>query len=386
MRTPKLHPVRQPDDTRPVSADTSPKRIAMVLPSMGGGGAERVALTLIEGFAARGHQVDLVLAEAKGELLPLVPAGVRVFDLRAPRLRHAVLPLARYLRREKPDAVQVSMWPLTIAGILARALARSPARLMVSDHAALSRQYAHSAATRSVLRWTTRLLYPAADHRVVVSGQAADDLAALSGIPRDRFKTIYNPIAPPASIATNPEVERLWGDGRPRIITIGTLKAQKNHALMLRAFARLRGHPDATLMIVGEGPLRAELEDRARELGIADRVIMPGFCPDPWPFLASADLFVLSSDYEGFGLVLAEAMHAGLRLVSTDCEAGPREILDGGRYGRLVPTGDADALAEAMAAALAEPVDPERLRERARAMTGPSVLTRYEELLTGADA
>jgi glycosyltransferase involved in cell wall biosynthesis len=355
----------------------------MVLPSMGGGGAERVALTLIEGFVARGHEVDLVLAEARGELLALVPPGVRIIDLRAPRLRHAILPLARYLRREKPDVVQVSMWPLTIAGILAKSLARSPARLVVSDHAILSRHYAHSAVARTVLRWTTRWLYPAADHRVLVSAWAADDLAALSGIDREKLEIVHNPISPPASIATNPEVERKWGNGAPRIITVGALKDEKNHALLLHAFARLGGHPAALLMIVGEGTLRAGLEDLAKELGIADRVRMPGFSADPWPFFASADLFVLSSDHEGFGLVLVEAMHAGLRLVSTDCAGGPRDILDGGSYGRLVPPGDADALAEAMAAALQEPANPERMRARAIEFAGPSQLARYEELLLG---
>ncbi len=355
----------------------------MVLPSMGGGGAERVALTLIQGFVERGHQVDLVLAEAKGELLPLVPPGVRVIDLRAPRLRHAILPLARYLKREKPDAVQVSMWPLTIAGILARRIARSPARLMVSDHANLSRHYAHSRAAKSMLRRTTRWFYPAADHRVVVSAQAADDLASLSGVPRGKFEVIHNPISPPASIATNPEVEQLWGKGGPRIITVGALKQEKNQALLLRAFATLRSHLDAKLMILGEGPLRTHLEALAKELGVADRVLMPGFRADPWPYLASADLFVLSSDHEGFGLVLVEAMHAGLRVVSTDCAGGPREILDDGGYGRLVPPGDADALADAMAAALAEPAAPERMRERAMELTGPAQLARYEQLLLG---
>lgn len=354
----------------------------MVLPSMGGGGAERVALTLIEGFVAHGFRVDLVLVEAKGELLALVPPSVRVIDLQAPRFRHAILPLARYLRREKPDAVQVSMWPLTVMGILARAIARSPARLLVSDHSTLSRHYAHWPLAFRMLRWTTRWLYPAADHRVVVSAQAADDVAALSGIPREKFEVIHNPISPPASIATDLEVERLWGDGGPRIITVGALKAVKNQALLLRAFARLNDQ-NAKLLILGEGPLRFELAGLARELGLAERVRMPGFSANPWPYLASADLFVLSSDHEGFGLVLAEAMHAGLRVVSTDCPGGPRDILDGGRYGTLVPTGDADALAKAMAEALQKPPAPERMRERASELSGPSQLARYEELLLG---
>ena len=360
----------------------SPKRIAFFLPNMGGGGAERVALASIVDLAGRGHEVDLVLVRAEGELLPLVPPEVHLFDLKSSRIFAALLPLARYLKARRPDALHALMWPVTIVAILAHRLARSRARLMVSDHIAYSKMV-RGLRERAMLRWTTRRFYPAADFRIVVSADAADDLAALSGIPRDRFEVIYNPVSPPAIIATNPQVEALWGEADRRIITVGSLKEQKNQALLLRAFAQLRGHPRAKLMILGEGPLRPMLEGLAAELGVADRVVMPGFALNPWPYLASADLFVLSSDYEGFGIALVEAMYAGLRVISTDCRSGPREILDGGRYGKLVPTGDVAALADAIATTLAEPAEPDRMRERAKVLTGPSRLARYADLLLG---
>jgi glycosyltransferase involved in cell wall biosynthesis len=175
-----------------------------------------------------------------------------------------------------------------------------------------------------------------------------------------------------------------WHGASPRLVTAGRLTAQKNHALLLRAFQRvLDRHPDAALVIIGEGELRPQLEALRDELGLSGRVSLPGFQLDPWPYLAQADLFVLSSDYEGFGLVLVEAMHAGLRVVSTDCEAGPAELLDGGRYGRLVPVGDEGALAPAMLEELKGPSDPERQRDRARSIAGSENLERYEELLAG---
>ena len=136
-------------------------------------------------------------------------------------------------------------------------------------------------------------------------------------------------------------------------------------------------------MILGEGALRGELEALARELGIAERVILPGFDLDPWPYLASADLFVLSSDYEGFPLVLAEAMYAGLRLVSTDCPTGPAELTDNGRLGQLVPCGDAEGLARAIDTAWTLPHDPAGQRAQAMALAGPAQIARYSELLTG---
>lgn len=361
-------------------AEKAARKVAIFLPNLGGGGAERVALASAQDLASRGHRVDLVLVEAKGDLLPLVPAGVRVVDLKAHRIVAALPPLVRYLRDERPDALHAVMWPVTIIAIMAHRLARSSAKLLVSDQVALSRQVT-GGIQRRLLEWSTRLLYPLADVRIACSNVAADDLARLSWVPRDRIEIIYNPISPPARIASNAKVEALWKGKGPRIITVGNLKEQKNHALLLRAFVRL-ADPGARLMILGQGPLRPRLEALAAELGIADRLLLPGFSVDPWPYLASADLFVLSSDYEGFPLVLAEAMHAGLKVVSTDCVSGPAELLDGGRYGRLVPCGDADALARAMEQALAEPTDPERMRARAIELAGPAMIARYTELLT----
>ncbi len=359
------------------------KRIAFVLPNLGGGGAERVALTLIQGLLDRGHAIDLVLLRAEGELLPLVPPEVRIFDLKAARIRNAVLPLARYLREQRPDAVQARMWPLTAATILAARLSGSKSRIVVSDHNRMSTQYGGSPASLALLKLTIRLLYPLADARLCVSAGCADDLARLSGLRRDSFLVVNNPLLiSPTEATTSVQVDELWPSSGKRILTVGSLKVQKNHELLLRAFALLRERVDAQLMILGEGPLRPKLEKQAQALGIAGRVTMPGFSSDPLPVYESADLFVLSSDYEGFGNVLVEALHAGLPIVSTDCPSGPRDILDDGGFGILVPVGEAEALAQAMADALDRPHDAQRARDRARQVTGES-LESYLEVLAG---
>jgi glycosyltransferase involved in cell wall biosynthesis len=210
-------------------------------------------------------------------------------------------------------------------------------------------------------------------------------MARLSGIKRESIETIYNPVAaPPENAQASPETDALWDDAGSRILTVGSLKEQKNHALLIRAFARLARERPARLMILGEGELRPALEALAEAEGVGDRVLMPGFAADPWPYYASADLFVLSSDYEGFGLVLVEAMRSGLKVVSTDCEAGPREILADGRYGRLVPCGDVEALAEAMAEALDDQVDSQALAARAEEISGQGSSDRYLELMSGS--
>ncbi len=360
------------------------KRLAVLLPDLRGGGAERVALRLIEDFLKAGHEVDLLLQRREGELLPLVPRETRLVDLAAPRIRDAIAPLRRYFRERKPDAIQISMWPLTVVGLVAHRLAASRARVIVSDHTVLSKQYAGSAASLRMLKLTTRLFYPNADARILVSNGAADDLARISGIDRSTIEVIYNPLeAPPPGLSSTPEIESMWGATDGRILAVGTLKRVKNYELLIRSFAALRRCRGAKLMILGEGELRPRLESLAASLGISEDVMLPGFASRPWPFYASADLFVLSSDYEGFGNVIVEAMRCGLTVVSTDCESGPREILEDGNYGTLVPVGDERALAEAMERALRQPMDPARLRGRAEELSGQDCADRYLELMLG---
>lgn len=358
------------------------RTIALLLPNLGGGGAERVALTTARDLLAQGHGVDIVLVQARGELMEMLPRGARVVDLAAPRLRRALVPLVRYLRRVEPASIHAFMWPLTVIAIVASRLARSRTRIMLSEHVPPSKA-ARGLVARLMFKWTARMFYPRADVRVVCSAVAADDVARATGLPRSLFEVVTNPIEPPRTIAATAEAESLWSTGTPRILTVGTLKPQKNHVLLLRAFARLQEYPHARLIILGEGALRKELEAVAHELGIEERVKLPGFRVDPWPFLASADLFVLSSDFEGFPLVLAEAMHAGLRVVSTDCVSGPSELLGGGRFGRLVPCRNVDALAAAIKYALSAPHDPERVRARAIEVAGNAQIARYAELLIG---
>ena len=362
----------------------NPKRIALVLPDLGGGGAERVTLTLADEFVARGFAVDLVLMRCEGAFLAQVPRTLRLVDLEARRTRQAPLAFARYLRAERPDAVIANMWPLTTACIVARALARSKARILACEHVTLSNSYRGWGWLHGFfLRRSIAALHPFADVRATVSSGVADDLAAIAGIDRSRFDVVYNPIAvrPPAPGA-EAAVGGAWrGWTGKRVITVGTLKAQKNQALLLHAFARLLETVDARLMLLGDGPLRGALEALARKLGLADKIIMPGFIPDPTPFYRTADLFALSSDHEGLPTVLIEALACGLPVASTDCPSGPAEILENGRWGRLTPVGDAEALANAMAQSLAAEHDREALRRRAADFSPARAADRYLQLL-----
>lgn len=355
--------------------------VAFVLPDLGGGGAERLTIDLMAGFVARGARVDLVLLSRRGEFLDLVPEGVRIIDLAAARMRQAIAPLRSYLKREQPDALLAAMWPLTtLTQIAALGLRRKP-RVVLSEHCALGEQYAGQTGTLAAMRISMRG-YRHAAGVVAVSADLGTEIAALAGLPAGRVHTVHNPIDPPLRSA--PPGPAVWGDARgKRILAVGKLKPQKNFSLLIDAFARAAPDIDATLAIVGEGALRPQLEAQIARLGLQDRILLPGFTTTPGDWYDGADLFVLSSDYEGFGNVLVEAMHCGLPVVATACPHGPAEVLGHGQWGTLVPRGDAAALAEAIRAALAAPHDAPAQRDRARQFSVERAVDAYWRLLAG---
>jgi glycosyltransferase involved in cell wall biosynthesis len=359
--------------------------IAIVLPDLRGGGAERVGLTLGKAFLAHGHAVAFVLMKAQGELLGMVPKDAAVVDLEAARLRRALLPLARYLRDARPDALLASMWPLTSIAVWARGLARVPTRVVVSDHNDLrTAPPGRSALGRLKMKGTMRWSYPRADGVVAVSAGVGRSVAALANLPPHRVSVIHNPIAPPKDDATIADACAApgWASHKgPKVIAIGTLKEQKGFPLLLSAFVNVRQLADARLLVLGEGPLRGELEALRSRLGLDGAVDMPGFVADPYPYLAKADVFVLSSAWEGFGNVIVEALACGTKVVSTDCPSGPREILEDGRYGKLVPVGDAGALAQAILAALDEDHDRAALIRRSQDFSVEKAADEYLRLL-----
>ncbi len=344
------------------------QRFTVLLPDLGGGGAERVALALLQGFVELGHPVDLVLVNRRGVLLPLVPQGVDIVDLGAPKLRQAIRPLIRYFRQRRPSAVHAMMWPLPLLAIIARWLARVDMRIVGSEHTTLSTM--PHGLRHAAVRAITRRAYLKADALVAVSAGVADDLAAFIGVPRQRITVIHNPLLLPKTLPDAGLAATRWPSGTKRILAVGALKSEKNYPLLLRAFALVRRRMAASLLILGDGPLRNVLERQVADEGLTDLVVFAGFETDPWPFYAAADLFVLSSDYEGFGNVLVEAMHAGLPVVSTDCPNGPREILKGGEFGTLISCGDENALAVAIERDLLEPPPWGNQNQRAAVLSG----------------
>lgn len=362
--------------------------IDILLPDLRGGGAERVCLNLANEFASRGLPVRMLLMRAEGELLPLLDARVEVVGLRAARGRHVLWPLVRHLRQARPAALLANMWPLTFLAVLAHKLARVECRVVAVEHIAWSmtplvKRQRTALALKTSMKW----MLPRVDALLAVSRGAADDLERFAGLPAGSVGTQYNPVvaATPPAVVAAPSLETGWlhGDQR-RVIAVGSFKAQKNFPTLLRAFARLHDQMDTRLLILGEGEERPALEALVRELGLEHAVELPGFAVDPAPYYARADLFVLSSTHEGFGNVMAEALDHGVPVVSTDCPSGPREILQDGKYGTLVPVGDIEALARAMQESLNSTHDHAALKARARDFAVDTIADQYlDHLLPG---
>ena len=337
-------------------------------------------------LADRGYSVDLVLMRVQGELLGQVDARVRIVDLRAARIRNVFLPLMNYVRREKPLGFVAHMWPLTLMATLAVRFVMVDTRLIVVEHNNWTRQsLADSILLRFVRKLSMRLCFPWADNIVGVSNGVASDLEQYAWLRKGNVLCVHNPVtglARPGSSVVAPGFADEWLYGaHKRVIAVGTLKAQKNFNVLLDAFHQLATHADARLLILGEGSERAALESQVQALGLQHRVSMPGFTDTPSTLLRKADLFVLSSDYEGLPTVLIEALEQGTAVVSTDCPSGPREILDNGRYGTLVAVGDPDALATAMLQSLQATHDHDALRARARDFSVDKAADAYLDLL-----
>jgi glycosyltransferase involved in cell wall biosynthesis len=336
---------------------TVPGPVAFFLPSLAGGGAERVVLNLAEGFSQRGVSVDLVLVAAEGRFLSQVPPGIRVVDLKASRVLRSLGPLATYLRRERPVALLAALDHANLVAMAASRIAGGHTRIVISVHRTFPKNGHTTSIRESALPWLLGRLHHWADAIVAVSDGVAVDLADTTGIPRDRIRVIYNPVIMPSLFPAAAErPSHPWfDDATPIVMGVGRLVPQKNFRLLIDAFAIVTRSHDARLIILGEGPERQALERHINRMNLQDRVALPGFLDNPYACMARAAVFALSSDFEGLPTALIESLAFGTPVVSTDCDSGPREILRGGALGGLVPVGDAGALADGVIRAFERP-------------------------------
>ncbi|MES1932225.1 group 1 glycosyl transferase [Salinisphaera shabanensis T35B1] len=358
-------------------------RIGIVIYSLAGAGAERVSVNLAQAFSARGHTVDFVLGQRQGELLGSIPADAGVYEGTAASAAGWRTAIRRYVQDRRPDVLLAMMEG---AGVLALQAAGAVPVFVVS-HIHYSRHYRRSA------RWKERYLMPCAVRWyfrkaagvVGVSHGVSEDIRQSAWLKPDRVRTIYNPIITEefkqrvSEPADHPwlATDRNW----LTVVTVGRLTKQKDHETLMRAIRRVSDSRPVRVLILGQGEARERLWEQAQTLGIESRVEFLGFVANPYPYIAAADVFALSSAWEGFGNVLVEALAAGAAVVSTDCESGPREVLADGAFGQLVPVGDDRSLADAIDCAESNSVDQQALARHLKQFCAANVAEQYLRLM-----
>lgn len=362
-------------------------KICVFLPDLSGGGAEKVFLAICDSLVTEGYLVDLVVMNAIGDYLNDIPSKIRLVDLKCPKLWSSLPAFMSYLRKEQPDSILsaislangIAGWALRFSGI--------KSRLILTEHNPKSLTFGYvNAVYYRFVPYLIRPSYGFADEIIAVSEGVAKRVRSLSQVDASHVHVVYNPIYTPSiKVKAAESVAHAWFSDReiPIILSAGRLVSVKDYPSLIRAFDLVRRERAARLMILGQGEKLGELLHLVDNLGLRDLVTFPGFVRNPYAYMAKASVFVLSSEHEGFGNVLVEAMACGTPVISTDCPSGPHEILAGGHYGPLVTVGDVFALAEGIISLLDNPTTPEKLIKRAKFFSHEVAAKRYIELLTG---
>jgi len=324
--------------------------ISIYLRLLYGGGAERVMVNLMHGFVKRGLKVELVVNTVAGPYLDQVPPQVRIVSLDAPRMIHGLPKLANYLRQRKPKVLLSALHYNNEVALWAKILSFDSPRVVVSERNTLS---VHAKA-RKTDKWSpllAKLFYPFADNIIAVSNGVAEDLIKVTGIKSKKIEVIYNPVDEQRLLEKSKEtVDHPWFqlESTPVILGVGRLEEQKDFPTLIRAFSKVRKQYKSKLVILGSGSNRKRLETLVDDLNLGEDVDFLGFASNPYAYMARASVFVLSSLWEGLPNVLIEAMFLKTPVVATDCPSGPRELLDNGKYGKLVPMSDDESMGQAI--------------------------------------
>ena len=348
---------------------------------LGDGGVGRMRLNLFKEMLSCNLEIDLLVGRTTGPYVQKVDPKVRIIPLGTTNAITSLPKLCRYLRSSRPLALVSDSVRLNVGALRARWLARVGTRILTSVHLPLSRKIRLRPSSKQKKELRTIQKYFPLNHRIIaVSDGVARDMVNNLGLPEPKIQVIYNPVVTPQlNEESMGNVDHPWFSATdvPVVISVGRLDAQKDFPTLFKAFALFRKHVEARLVILGIGKERSNLQRLADQLDIREVVDLPGFMTNPYKYMAKARLFVMSSIWEGFGNVLVEAMAVGLPVVATDCHYGPREALADGRFGPLVPVGDAPALAKAMIDVYHNPLPASDLKMRASQFSAADSARQY---------
>lgn len=359
-------------------------RVAFFLPSLAGGGAERVVLELVRGFVKYGISVDLLVTRSGGAYWKSVPQDIRLINFDSWMTLTCLPGLVRYIRRERPDVLLASQDAAQATALMGQMFFLEDTHLIIRQADSFLTSYASGGFKKRMCIRIVRRLAHRADAVIAVSSGVADEFRLK--IPRiaSVVQALPNPVVTRELLeSVELPVKHPWFDDShiPVIVAAGRLTPQKDYPTLLKAFSEVADSRPVRLVILGEGPMQSRLIMTTRKLGVAQKVDFVGFQDNPFAWIAKARALVLSSRYEGLPGVLIQAMACGTPVVSTDCPHGPREILEDGRLGPLVPVGDHSALAQGIMAVLDNPLNPEVLCASSRRYLATTSIKQYVKLV-----
>jgi len=366
--------------------DGASSSVALFLPTLTPGGIERCMLNLASGFIQQGVSVDLVVADYRGDFISKIPDEATVVDLGVDRVLKSILPLRKYITNTEPDVLLAGHTHANIAAVIAGKTSMSDTTIAIGIHNTHSMS---KSASKGLISKVTQLLYPRlysqADHVIAVSEGAKQDIVQNTTLKPNDVSVIYNPVVTEELYTEAAQsVDHPWlnDDTIDVVLGAGRLAEQKDFETLIRAFEGVAEQKDnARLLIVGSGSKEAQLQTLVSELGLEDRVELVGYVDNLYAYMNAADVFVLSSRWEGFGIVLVEAMAVGTPVVSTDCPHGPSEILSNGEYGELVDVGDTEAMADSIHGVLSNREKGKQITQRASDFTVTNVSKKYQDKL-----
>lgn len=321
-------------------------KIAIFIPNLGGGGAERVVCNLANCLVLRGYSIEILLMNDKFENKYHINSLVKIKFLNCSRAAFSVPYLIRYLKKNKPDIFLSVLTHANIVTLIAGAIIGYLEKIYISEHGVFDRRFEIGLKDKLVKMLAAKL-YPFAKKIIAVSDVSKKSLEENLNINPAKVVKIYNPIVNlrPEAKSNKAIKDLLKNDiNVPVVISAGRFCHEKDFITLLRAFQIVVKKMPARLVLLGDGPDRAKITDCVIELGLHANVEMPGFVDNLESWMACASVFVLSSPRESFGNVLVEAMSLNLPVISTDC-GGPSEILENGFWGKLVPVGDFECMA-----------------------------------------
>ena len=349
------------------------------------GGTEKVIASLANHFNASGRKVTILTLSSRNDFKNFIHPEIKIISLNISRVKFLIPSLIRFISMQQFDNFIANVWPLTSLSFVIRIFSRKT-RLIYVEHCNLSEQFKkRSLIFKAIQKISIYIFYKFAHLVVSVSKGVRDDLIS-KGVQPKKIKVIYNPIITKPMVPINPCIKGVqsWMDSsKKKLIAVGRLKSQKNFINLVEAiaFAKKGLNLDINLLILGDGEQREIIQNKINSLDLSENIFLAGWVKDPLSYYNLADLFVLSSDYEGFGVVIVEAMSQGLNIVSTDCKSGPSEILLDGSLGVLCKVNDCKSLGEAIDYALKNPIDSTALIRRSEEFSENKIGKLYEEVL-----